>query len=67
MHIDAAREDKARRQAAAQGLLLVDSANPRGVDDDAVYVLVRDIAQADSAFENGYGMTLLDVERALKA
>jgi hypothetical protein len=64
--IDAAREDRVRRLAATQGLLIVESANPRSVDDeDAVYVLVRDVAEADSAFANGYGMTLSDVERAL--
>ena len=27
-------------------------------DDYELYVLVRDAAEADSAFENGYGMTL---------
>jgi hypothetical protein len=65
---DEAREDRARWLAAAHGLLLVRSPSWNRADDDyELYVLVRDAAQVDSTFENGYGMTLVDVERALNA
>jgi hypothetical protein len=66
--IDEAREDQARQLAAVQGLSLVRSRSRDRADDDyELYVLVRDVAEADSAFENGYGMTLMDVEKALNA
>ena len=59
MTIDEAREDRARQLAAVQGLSLVRSrSRNRANDDYELYVLVRDAAEADSAFENGYGMTL---------
>ena len=68
MAIDHAREDRARQLAAAQGLQLVKSPSRHPGDDTyELYVLTRDAAAADSAFDNGDGMTLLDVERALNA
>jgi hypothetical protein len=68
MAIDQAREDRARQLAAAQGLQLVKSPSRNPGDDNyELYVLTQDAAAADSAFDNGYGMTLLDVERALNA
>ena len=68
MAIDQAREDRARQLAAAQGLQLVKSPSRHpGDDNDELYVLTHDAAAAESAFDNGYGMTLLDVERALNA
>ena len=68
MTIDEAREDRARQLAAVQGLSLVRSRSRNRADDDyELYVLVRDAAEADSPFENGYGMTLVDVEKALNA
>jgi hypothetical protein len=66
--IDAAREDRAQRLATAQGLSLVRSRSRDSTDKDyGLYVLVRDAAAADLAFEGGYGMTLGDVEQALNA
>jgi hypothetical protein len=68
MAIDQAREDRARQLAAAHGLQLMKSPSRNPGDDNyAPYVLTHDAAAADSAFDNGYGMTLLDVERALNA
>ena len=68
MAIDQAREDRARQLAAAQGLQLVKSPSRKPGDDNyELYVLTHDAATAGSAFDNGYGMTLLDVERALNA
>ena len=68
MAIDQAREDRARQLAAAQGLQLVKSPSRNPGDDNyELYVLTHDAAAADAAFDNGYGMTLLDVERALNA
>lgn len=72
MAIDEAREDRARRLAAAQGLQLVKSPtrNPDDDNDDdnyELYVLTRDAAEVGDAFKDGYGMTLLDIEKALHA
>jgi hypothetical protein len=41
----------------------------RNPDDDnyELYVLTRDAAEVGDAFKDGYGMTLLDIEKALHA
>jgi len=64
---DATREDQARELAAALGLQLVKSPSTDLADDQCgLYVLVKHAEHAEEAFDDHCGMTLEDVERALK-